>query len=157
MSYNNTVKPLIHGHFFRTFLQRCNDLSRNSFKKSSLQQTLSTRHFSVPDWISPLKNKLGWSWKEILWNSPFSRQARNQEFFRVGEFYQTTSINIHLQHEKPPPPPPSSYVPGEIKPRYVLLFMHFQKHSNFQVSLFPIFFFQQIYIFGNQIIFAQVL
>ena len=34
-----------------------------------------------------------------------TQQARNQEFFRAGEFSSNkgTSINIHLQHEKERP------------------------------------------------------
>ena len=40
--------------------------------------------------------------------------------------------------------------------RYVHPFMHFPKCSNFQVDLLP-WFFQQIYICWNQIIFVQVL
>ena len=42
---------------------------------------------------------------ELLKKQQTSKQTRNQEFFRAGEFSwnQSTSINNHLQHEKERP------------------------------------------------------
>ena len=40
---------------------------------------------------------------------------------------------------------PFSCTPGKIIPRYVLLFTHFPKRLNFQVSLLPIFFSANLY------------
>ena len=48
-------------------------------------------------------------------------------------------------------PLPSSCTSGKIIPRYVILFMHFPKRSNFQVSLLPTLFFSKSIFFETKL------
>ena len=79
----------------------------------------------------------------FAWNL-FKSFILNEKFYpwmtTIGAFFSKLGNSFPIFKKGQGRPPPSSYRPGKIIPRYVLLFMHFPKRSNFQVSLLPTFF-----------------